>query len=180
MSGFVNLYKLRQAWDPCVGMSGCKTVGPSYSHFLHTFQRWVLPPLVLAGAHSACASQQYSHPTNYSWPIWISFPNRQRCLVVQPICTYEIGRLASKYDELQAENVKIAALSMDSVSPSMVLVAWHPYFNLSSIKYCVDRMLLKFHAAKGGSPCMQVASNAKWLRDVLAQFEKGVRLSILV
>ena len=73
---------------------------------------------------------------------------------------------------------------MDSVSPSMVLVAWHPYFNLSSItyqyQYCVDMTLLKFHAAKGGSPCMQVASNTEWLSDVLAQCKKGVRLSISV
>ena len=43
--------------------------------------------------------------------------------MVQPICTYEIGRLASKYDELQAKDVKIAALSLESVSPSLDFVA---------------------------------------------------------
>ena len=42
---------------------------------------------------------------------------------MQPICTYEVGRLASKYEELQAKDVKLAALSLESVSPSLNLAA---------------------------------------------------------
>ena len=43
--------------------------------------------------------------------------------MVQPICTFEVGRLASKYKELQAKDVKIAALSSESVSPSLDFAA---------------------------------------------------------
>ena len=35
---------------------------------------------------------------------------------MQPVCTTEIGRLALKYDELAAKNVKLATLSADPVS----------------------------------------------------------------
>ena len=36
-------------------------------------------------------------------------------VVLQPVCTTEIGRLALKYKELQDKDVKLATLSCDSV-----------------------------------------------------------------
>ena len=36
-------------------------------------------------------------------------------MLVQPVCTTEIGRLALKYDDLKAKGVKLATLSADPV-----------------------------------------------------------------
>lgn len=40
-----------------------------------------------------------------------------RTVLLQPVCTTEIGRLALKYDELSKKGVKLATLSADPVSP---------------------------------------------------------------
>lgn len=39
-------------------------------------------------------------------------------LLLQPVCTTEIGRLALKYDELEEKGVMLATLSADPVSIS--------------------------------------------------------------
>lgn len=43
---------------------------------------------------------------------------RMALLLLQPVCTTEIGRLALKYDELEKKGVMLATLSADPVSIS--------------------------------------------------------------
>ena len=53
-------------------------------------------------------------------------------LLLQPVCTTEIGRLALRYDELEKKGVMLATLSADPVSISsqplsLSLAVWYSH-----------------------------------------------------
>ena len=77
-------------------------------------------------------------------------PRRQleNCLcLLQPVCTTEIGRLALKYDELAAKNVKLATLSADPVS--LLCAAVNAYAALDRQQRCLCCVALVMLSARG-------------------------------
>ena len=97
------------------------------------------------------------------------------------MCTTEIGRLALKYDELAAKNVKLATLSADPVS--LLCAATNAYAACDGqqrCSCCVDIAVIVI-SVRGViffkvDAAAQVDSHNKWLNDVVAHCENKVTI----